>query len=376
MKAAFICSEDLWSAGFPDWHPLRPERLRRTYELLGAYRAFDDPASDMVSVRPITRSDLLLFHTPEYITAVETLSRGESRALGLRYGFIPQETPPFAGMYEIEGLKASGSLIAAQLVAQREVDVAFNFSGGMHHAGPAHASGFCIFNDPAIAIQWLVRQGFRVAYVDIDAHHGDGVQNAFYDTDQVLTISLHQAGMMFFPGTGFPEEVGEDAGYGYSINVPFLAGSDEKLMLWAFRQVVPSLVGQFAPDVLVTQLGVDGHYRDPLPLLGLTTRGYAAMIEELATLAGRAAGWVALGGGGYDIDVVARAWTLAYGVMSGQEFSNDLPAEYAARYGPGHLHDEDGPALVEPRVADRTRGYVERVLETLRALTGDVWRWD
>jgi acetoin utilization protein AcuC len=262
------------------------------------------------------------------------------------------------------------------LIAEGQTHVAFSFAGGMHHARPALASGFCVFNDVAIAIRWLLRQGLRVAYVDIDVHHGDGVQAAFYDTDQVLTISLHQAGILFYPGTGFPNEIGTGAGYGYSINVPFLIYTGEELYLWAFRQVVPLLVRQFAPDVLVTQLGVDTHYRDALGSLMLTTRGYVALVEELETLAQGIGRWLAFGGGGYAADVVPRAWTLAYGVMSGQTFPDALPPAYSERYGPGRLHDTEGPEPAEPWVIEQTREYVEKGIAALKAQTQDVWRWE
>ena len=270
METVFICSEDLWSRGFGEAHPLKPERLKRTYELLSEYGAFDAANSRLVVPRQATDEELCLFHTREYVDAVASMSRGEERGQALRYGFRPDETPVFSGMYEIAALKVGSCLVAAELVAGGEAQVAFSFGGGMHHARSALASGFCIFNDIAVAIHWLLRQGMRVAYVDIDVHHGDGVQAAFYDTDQVLTISLHQAGIMFYPGTGFPDELGTGVGVGYSINVPFLIYTSEELYLWAFRQVVPQIVRQFAPDVLVTQLGVDTHYRDPLANQRLT----------------------------------------------------------------------------------------------------------
>jgi len=279
-------------------------------------------------------------------------------------------------MYETEGLKVGAALTAARLITAGQAQVAFSFAGGMHHARPALASGFCVFNDVAAAIHWLMRQGLRVAYVDIDVHHGDGVQAAFYDTDQVLTISLHQAGILFYPGTGFPEELGTGAGYGYSINLPFMIYTSEELYLWAFRQVVVPLVRQFAPDVLVTQLGVDTHYRDSLGSLKLTTQGYVTLIEELETLADTIGRWLAFGGGGYAVDVVPRAWTLAYGLMSGQTFPDELPPAYSERYGPGQLHDTAGPEPVEEWVVETTREYVERNIATLKTQTLDVWRWE
>jgi acetoin utilization protein AcuC len=384
MKAAFICTDELWSRGFGETHPLKPERLKRTYELLTAYRAFDAPGSHLVPPQPPSREDLLLFHTPEYVDAVASLSdvpslskgRGAGRVPARRYGFRPDETPVFPGMYETEGLKVGAALTGARLIAEGQIQGAFSFAGGMHHARPALASGFCVFNDVAVAIHWLLRQGLRVAYVDIDVHHGDGVQAAFYDTDKVLTISLHQAGILFYPGTGFPEEIGTGAGYGYSINLPFLIYTGDELYLSAFRQVVPPLVRQFAPDVLVTQLGADTHYRDPLARLMLTTHGYVALIEELEALAAGTGRWLAFGGGGYAPDVVPRAWTLAYGVMSAQTFPNELPPAYSDKYGPGWLHDAAGPEPMEEWVVEETRAYVERNIAALKAQTRDVWRWE
>ena len=376
MEAAFICTDDLWAGGFGNTHPLKPERLKRTYELLTAYRAFDAPHSHLVAPDPVSREALLLFHTAEYVDAVARLSRGEKNMPARRYGFRPDETPAFPGMYEIEGLKVGAALTGARLIVEGQAQAAFSFGGGMHHARPSLASGFCVFNDVAVAIHWLLRQGLRVAYVDIDVHHGDGVQAAFYDTDQVLTISLHQAGILFYPGTGFPEELGTGDGYGYSINLPFLRYTGEKLYLRAFRQVVPPLVRQFAPDVLVTQLGVDTHYRDSLGSLRLTTRGYVALVEEFETLAQGSGRWLAFGGGGYAADVVPRAWTLAYGVMSGQTFPDELPPAYSERHGPGRLHDTAGPEPAEEWVVEKTREYVEKNLDTLRARTRGVWRWE
>ena len=380
MEAAFICTNELWSRGFGRDHPLKPERLERTYELLTAYCAFDVPNSHLIAPDPVSRENLLLFHTAEYVDAVARLSSSKGRGQGdvqaRRYGFRPDETPVFPGMYEIEGLKVGAALTGARLITEGQTQVAFSFAGGMHHARPSLASGFCVFNDVAVAIHWLLRQGLRVAYVDIDVHHGDGVQAAFYDTDQVLTISLHQAGILFYPGTGFPEEIGTGAGYGYSINLPFLIYTSEELYLWAFHQVVLPLVRQFAPDVLVTQLGVDTHYRDSLGSLMLTTHGYVALVEELKTLADTIGRWLAFGGGGYAVDVVPRAWTLAHGLMSGQTFPDELPPAYSERYGPGRLHDTEGPEPMEEWVIQETREYVEKNIATLKAQTRDVWRWE
>jgi acetoin utilization protein AcuC len=221
-----------------------------------------------------------------------------------------------------------------------------------------------VFNDAAVAIHWLLRQGLRVAYVDIDVHHGDGVQAAFYDTDQVLTISLHQDGRTLFPGSGYVGEIGKGAGEGYSVNVPLPPNTDDETYLWAFQQVVPPLLGRFNPDMLVTQLGVDTHYQDPLASLALTTHGQEAVFKNLRHLAGR---WLALGGGGYNLDVVPRAWTLALGAMAGLDFPDELPPGYREKYGGMRLRDRRGPDLGE-LTRERTRQVVEATVERVKEL--------
>jgi len=365
-KAAFICSPGLWHSGHGATHPLKPARLQRTYELLAAYRAFDGQESMLVQPRQATPEELGLFHTEEYVEAVRSLSQGERRFNPRRYNFGPGDNPIFPEMYETEALKVGSTLVAAELVTSAQVDVAFSFSGGMHHAGPAFASGFCVFNDAAVAIHWLLQKGLRVAYIDIDAHHGDGVQDAFYETDQVLTISLHESGLYLFPGTGFVEEIGKGAGRGYAVNLPLAPHTNDEVYLWAFEEIVPPLVRRFQPDIVVSQLGVDTHYRDPLTHLCLTTFGYTAAVTTIKQLAPR---WLALGGGGYDIDVVARSWTLAYGIMSDQEFPDDLPAAYAEKYGQGRLRDQEKPHI--PAASrERARRYAEAGVASLKNLLG------
>lgn len=372
-QAVFISAPALWERGHGPAHPLKPERLERTHDLLTAYHAFDPPESRLVPPRPATDEELCMFHTPEYVQVVRRLSQGDIGVPGWKYNFGPGDNPVWAGMYETERLKVGSALLAAEMVnagqassqgSARGVDVAFSYGGGLHHAGPALASGFCVFNDAAVAIHWLLRHGRRVAYIDIDGHHGDGVQNAFYDTDRVLTISLHESGQYLFPGTGFVHEIGTGAGEGYSANVPLPPYTGDATYLWAFHQVVPPLIERFTPDVVVSQLGIDTHYRDPLTHLALTTRGYVALIETIKDLAPR---WLALGGGGYEISVVPRAWTLAYGVMSEQTFDDALPASYRETYGGEHLHD---PADTKIRTSDQTviRRQVEETVASLKSL--------
>ncbi len=364
-RAVFLTTPALWEHGHGKNHPLKPERLRRTCELLEAYGALAAPNVRVIAPQPATEDELALFHSRTYIEVVRILSEGgawtETREYinPMRYGFGSGDNPIFPEMYETESLKAGSSLLGARLLVSGDCDVAFSYAGGLHHAMASYASGFCVFNDPAIAIQWMVDQGLRVAYVDVDVHHGDGVEAAFYDTDRVLTISLHQDGRTLFPGTGFIHDIGSGAGEGYAVNVPLPPYTDNDAYLWAFREVVPPLLERFAPDVVVSQLGVDTHYQDPLAHMALTTAGQTALFEAFDALAPR---WLALGGGGYNLDVVPRSWTLAFGVMSGQTFPDELPESYRTRYGGQWLRDHE-----EPGIDDFTRQRVRHKVEEIVA---------
>jgi acetoin utilization protein AcuC len=364
---AFICSEEFWAHGHGPGHPLKPERLKRTWELLRAYGAFADKESQVVSPRQATDEELCLFHMPDYVAAVRSLDQGQMEADPACYNFGPGDNPVFPGMFESEALKAGAALTGVELLISGQAEIVFSFAGGLHHAGPNRASGFCVFNDAAIAIHQLLRLGLRVAYVDIDAHHGDGVQAAFYNTDQALTISLHETGLTLFPGTGFMNELGEGPGYGYSVNFPFPPYTGDEPYVEAFRALVLPLVERFAPDVVVSQLGCDTHWRDPLTHMNLTTQAFEIVVKEIKTLATR---WLALGGGGYDLGVVPRAWTLAYGVMIEKEFPDQLPHAGTSPSAPlldkslsaedelGRLRDQRTPFI-----AEGTRQHVREVVD-------------
>jgi acetoin utilization protein AcuC len=360
--SAVVLAEGLWQIGHGEDHPLKPERLQRVYELLTAYDAFDSPHSQLVAPRPATTDELLLFHSQEYVDAVRSLSRGETEYTPSQYNFGVGDNPVFEGMYEIAALKVGAALRATELVVSGEVDVAFSPAGGMHHARSTYASGFCIFNDIAVLIHFMLTQGLRVAYVDIDVHHGDGVQEAFYDVDRVLTVSVHESGYFIFPGTGFVRETGNGVGQGYAVNLPLAPYTDDEVYVWAFQQVVPPLLRWFEPDVVVSQLGIDTHFLDPLGHLMLTTEGYSRVLQKIKECAPR---WIALGGGGYEVSVMPRAWTLAYGIMSDQEFPDQLPASYATRYGQGTLHDHHRPE-VEKTTQDITRRHAAKAIDELR----------
>jgi acetoin utilization protein AcuC len=325
MKTAFLYTENYFAYDYGVSHPLKIERLQLTYDLCRAYDLFHLPDAQLVETRAASDSEILRFHTRDYVEALKRADRGEINS-DFAHGIGPGDNPVFPGLWEWSRLHAGASLQCAQLVSEGMVRIAFNIAGGLHHAGAGRASGFCYVNDPVLAIYHFVDQGKRVMYLDIDAHHGDGVQWAFYENPSVLTVSFHQDGRTLFPGTGGLSEIGQGQGKGYSVNVPMLPGTDDQVFCEGFTSVVPRLMKQFKPDVLVSQLGVDTFLDDPLAALELTTHGFGKVIAYLTE---QAPAWVALGGGGYNQSNVARAWTLAWAMMNGLDLPDDIPEAMA-----------------------------------------------
>ncbi len=308
---------------------MRPLRLRLCRELIFALNLDKIPSGEIVPASAASAEELLLIHDPEYIAILKEADSGCVPTGSAPYGLGAGDNPVFKGVYRWSSLSAGASLQAAKMVLGGEAKRAFNIAGGLHHAHRARASGFCYINDAALAIEYLLRAGKRVAYVDIDAHHGDGVQEFFYNTDKVLTISLHETGASLFPGTGFVEERGHGAGEGYSVNVPLPPGTGDELYLRTFKAIVPRLISAFNPHVLVTQLGADSLYSDPLTHLNLTIKGFIELVRLFAALN---LPWVALGGGGYDIGATAAAWALGWAVMNDLDVPEEIPLDFIARY--------------------------------------------
>ncbi len=331
-KKAFVFSEDYFRYDYGPYHPLRMQRLKLAYELIQAYGLLGLPDQLVLTTQPATLEDVAVFHRPEYIDLLRRCNQeGEPwrdvESCGLGQG----DNPIFDGLWDWSLLTTGASLQCARIVADNKAQIAFNIAGGLHHAMPARASGFCYVNDIVVAIYELLRRELRVAYLDVDAHHGDGVQDAFYDTDQVLTISLHQHGRTLFPGTGFVYETGRGRGMGYAVNIPLYPGTDDEIYLSVFRELVPDLLAAYEPDVLVTQLGVDTLYNDPLANLSMTTQGFLEVVGIIKDLG---LPWVALGGGGYHIVNVARAWTLAWARMNDADPPDPLPESFLEQIRP------------------------------------------
>lgn len=338
MTTGFIYTDAYFDYDYGPTHPLKIARLKLTFELIKAYGLLDLSSVQTIITRRAEEDDLAIFHSAEYLDILKQANEGHLRGDAYAYGLGPGDNPIFPGLYDWSLLVTGATLQAVDFVAKGEGGISFNIAGGLHHAMRSRASGFCYVNDPVIGILNLLRRGKRVAYIDIDAHHGDGVQKAFYDTNQVLTISLHESGYSLFPGTGFEHEIGEGEGEGYSVNLPFHPYADDEVYVWAFEEIIPPLIHEFQPDIVVTQLGVDSFFDDPLTTLDLTIHGYEKIIRRIKDLA---LCWVALGGGGYDVSNVARAWTLAWAVMNGIELDNRLPESYVKKAAKLGINDKE-----------------------------------
>ena len=314
-RAVFIASSKLGSFEFSPEHPFKPERVRRVYEMCARRGLFTPENVTVINVEEAEEGVLERFHTPGYIELLKKASGGDRVEVDMLYhGLGTMENPVFRGLYEFAALSCTATLTAARLVADGG-GAAFNPCGGFHHAHRDRASGFCYVNDIAIAIDELLGRGLRVAYVDIDAHHGDGVQEAFFADERVLTVSVHESGKTLFPWGGFEKEAGEGRGQGYNINLPLAAGADDEIFLYLFRSIVVPALEAFSPDVIVGQFGTDTFATDPLTHLRMTNNGYIEAVEQLV---GACPNIVALGGGGYSMEDVVRGWTLLWAALSGQ----------------------------------------------------------
>jgi acetoin utilization protein AcuC len=321
---------------FGPGHPLAPVRVELTMRLARSLGVLTAPGVAVTAPTPATDADLELVHTPDYIAAVRRAGESGLTPDALRYGLGTADDPVFPGMHEASALVTGATMAAARAVALGSAEHGVSIAGGLHHAMADHASGFCVYNDPAIAITTLLDQGLeRVAYVDIDVHHGDGVQAAFYNDPRVLTISLHEHPATLFPGTGRPSETGGPDADGYAVNVALPAGTPDAGWLRAFHAIVPPLVRTFGPQLLVSQHGCDTHWMDPLANLRLTVDGQRAAHAAIHQLAHETAGgrWLLTGGGGYElVQVVPRTWTHLLAEAAGRPIdpATPTPGEWRA----------------------------------------------
>lgn len=328
-SAAFVWDDRLRAYDFGPGHPLAPIRQQLTFRLVQDFALLDTESAHLINpVESADVSDILRVHAPDFVDAVRVASIDQSRA-DLSRGLGTEDVPAFPGMHEAAMHVAGGTLAAAEAVASGRHLHAVNIAGGLHHSHRDAASGFCVYNDIAVAIAWLLEQGYtRIAYVDVDVHHGDGVQNIFWSDPRVLTVSLHETGRTLFPGTGFPEEVGGRGAEGTAVNVALPPGTGDVAWLRAFEAVVPEVLAAFEPEIIVSQHGCDSHADDPLAHLALSIDGQRRSYQRIHELAHEhAAGrWIAVGGGGYEwVDVVPRAWTHLTAIALGVPLPVETP---------------------------------------------------
>ena len=378
-RAAIVHDLALENYGFGGDHPFNPLRVRLALELCEALELLED--YPFISSEPATDEDLTTVHSLTYVRMVQNAGRSMSKLSDLmQYGLGTPDNPVFPDMHGACARVVGGVLSACRLVMRGEATHAMCISGGLHHASRSRASGFCVYNDAGVAIARLKQEhpGIRIAYVDTDAHHGDGVQWMFYSDPDVLTVSMHESGRYLFPGTGEVREKGRNEGSGYSVNVPLEPFTDDGSWISCFEAVVPDVLRAFGPDLILSQNGCDGHTLDPLTHLSATTRLYEHVPNRMHDLAhelceGR---WVATGGGGYDIwRVVPRAWTALWAAVSHQEFPERVSETWLSKWGakspvklPRLMRDDPEDYPQGPRAADiasRNERTVEEVMENV-----------
>lgn len=333
--SVFVYSSDYLNYKFSDDHPFNHIRVKLTQDLLTETKALND--SDTIAPRIATDDEIALIHDPAYIDAVKKAGKGSlASSIAANYGLGTEDTPIFSNMHEASALIVGGTLTAVDAVMTGKADHALNVGGGLHHGFRGKASGFCIYNDSSIAIEYMKKKyGARVLYVDTDAHHGDGVQWAFYDDPEVCTLSIHETGRYLFPGTGNINEKGQGKGYGFSFNVPIDAFTEDESFQEVYEKSFRKVIDFFKPDVILTQNGADAHYYDPLTHLSVSMNTYEFIPKLAHQLAHEYCNgkWIAVGGGGYDIwRVVPRAWSRIWLEMKGLSMSGRLPQDWLDRW--------------------------------------------
>ncbi|MCK4412758.1 MAG: acetoin utilization protein AcuC [Candidatus Eisenbacteria sp.] len=322
MHAIFLYNPGVVQYDYGISHPFRIERVWLTEHLCRRLGLFDDPADEVRSYEAATRDELLVAHDSTYLDVLAGVSEGVYPPGLALHGLSTGDNPIFSGMWDYSLDTVGGSLTGARIIASGEAQQVFHPGGGLHHAQRQRAAGFCYVNDVVIAIDHLLAQGKRVFYLDIDAHHGDGVERVFYETPRVLNLSIHQDGRTIFPGSGFINDIGQGEGTGFSVNVPLLPSMSDESYFAVWDAIVTPLIEVFRPDVIVTELGADALQGDPLASLGLRLRGWWELLRRMAAWQ---LPWLAVGGGGYDLGNAMRAWTLAWGAMIAWDPVDRLP---------------------------------------------------
>lgn len=364
MRSAFLYNEKFSGLEAYKGYPWLFERSEVTYQLAKRLGLLDHEWISIFTPEPATLEALMAFHTEEYLAVLKEANNGHFKEEWLHYGIGTTECPVYPGVYDYHALAVGSTLLGADLVERGEADIVFGPTGGFHHAGKDFAAGFCYLNDIVLAIKkWLQRKK-RILFVDIDAHHPDQVQQAFYRHSRVMCISFHEGGHTLFPfKTGFQDEIGQGHGRGYTINVPLAENTSDEEFQWAFENVFVPVAEKFQPDMVLAAIGVDTLFSDPLSHLQLTNRSISRAVRMILRVA---PGLVALGCGGYVLENLARTWTLAWAVM------NDLgpKEEDAALFGGMFWGDslaslQDQPHFVPDSLRQKARRHLEEVVGTV-----------
>jgi len=363
-RTALLYSEKFLDYDLGPFHPLRPIRVKLTHDLIQSKGLLNEDSSKITLPRVASEEEILLFHERDYVRLVQKYSEKGSGLLDAG------DTPAFKGCFEATSLVVGASLEACDKIMTGKFAHAFNPSGGLHHAHPERASGFCIFNDPAVSINYLKKKYHvkRLVYLDIDAHHGDGVMYGFYNDPSLLDIDFHESGKYLFPGTGFPDEIGGSEAKGLKLNIPLLPGTGDEAYLRAFHKLVPEMVRKFRPEIILLQCGADGHGEDRLAHLRLTTNTYNEAVSEMHDLAHELCEGKLLlfGGGGYTLANVPRVWTVAFATLAGVKLDNKIPEGWAREF--RKLTEENAPNELHDKPTNddsKTTGEVDNVLSEL-----------
>ncbi len=335
-KPLYVYDDSLLKYRFNSTHPFNQMRLKMTTDLLIQAGFLKD--TDIIKPREATDDELLLVHKKDFIDAVKAAGEGIlSKDKMDSYGLDTEDTPSFEGMHEKSKMLVGATLTAVEAVMEGRTDKAASLAGGLHHGFSGRASGFCVYNDSAVAIEYLrTKYSQRVMYVDTDAHHGDGVQWIFYDSSEVMTYSIHETGRYLFPGTGSLTERGTEEGFGFAVNLPIDAFTEDESFMNTFKESLEAAIIKFKPDIIISQNGVDAHYRDPMTHLSLTSKSFEEIPRFVCKMADQYTDgkWIAVGGGGYNLwQVVPRMWAQIWLAMTGIEApTGRLPETYLEKY--------------------------------------------
>lgn len=364
----FVYSDSLAKFDFGSDHFFKPERASKTLELCNRYGVMYEPWMNVLKPEAIDKSLLLLFHEPEYLKILEDAGKGEISLNTLARGIGTADNPILPGILEWSLEVTGGTMEALNRIADGRALVAFNPLGGFHHARKGSAEGFCYINDIVISIRNLLNRhpDLKIVYLDIDAHHGNGVQEGFYDNPNVLFISTHETGKSLYPWSGNEDETGKGTGKGFTVNIPMEPESDDEVFSLLFDSLIPPLIESFKPHIIVTEIGADTLISDPLTHLKLTNNSYIKAIGKIKKLCPRI---LALGGGGYDLYRTARCWTLAWAALNDVEPEDEFAGLVGGMmFGPekevGSLYDS--PYSVKGEAKERALSEAKRVIQYIQ----------